>query len=106
MIYLIGLGNPGKNYSRTKHNFGFWVIDRIVKKHSISFKSGKGNYLFAQEGKLICIKPTTYMNKSGLAALDIMNFYKGSPKNILVIYTINDRYNDYNIFNLSIYYEN
>tara|TARA_B100000029_G_scaffold56527_1_gene51168 strand:+ start:5131 stop:5700 length:570 start_codon:yes stop_codon:yes gene_type:complete len=86
MIYLIGLGNPGKNYSRTKHNFGFWVVDRIVKKHSISFKSGKGNYLSAQEGKLICIKPTTYMNKSGLAALDIMNFYKGSPKNILVIY--------------------
>tara|TARA_B100000945_G_C20406945_1_gene610545 strand:+ start:1730 stop:2299 length:570 start_codon:yes stop_codon:yes gene_type:complete len=86
MIYLIGLGNPGKNYSKTKHNFGFWVIDKIAKKYSISFKSGKGKYLFAKEEKLICIKPTTYMNNSGLAVLDIMNFYKENPKNILVVY--------------------
>ena len=74
MKVLVGLGNPGRQYLDTKHNFGFWVINSFVKRSSLIFQAGKGEYLIAKKGKLICIKPTTYMNNSGLALLDIKNY--------------------------------
>ena len=47
-MILVGLGNPGDKYSATKHNFGYWVIDSIIKKSSLKLKAGKGDYLYAQ----------------------------------------------------------
>ena len=47
MKVIVGLGNPGSNYSSTKHNFGFWVVDNLVEQSSLKYKAGKGEYVFA-----------------------------------------------------------
>ena len=86
MNILVGLGNPGRNYSETKHNFGFWVIDRFIKKQSLTFQAGKGDYLLAKKGDLICIKPTSFMNNSGMPVLDVKQFFKVEPEQFLVVY--------------------
>jgi PTH1 family peptidyl-tRNA hydrolase len=92
MIILMGLGNPGRKYSDTKHNFGFWILDRIVEKRSLTFQVGKGDYLIAKKGKLVCIKPTTFINNSGMALLDVKQFFKAEPENFLVVYDDIDLY--------------
>ena len=82
----MGLGNPGRKYSDTKHNFGFWVLDRFIEKRSLIFQAGKGDYLIAQKGKLVCIKPTTFINNSGVSLLDVKQFFKAETEKILVVY--------------------
>ena len=86
MNILVGLGNPGRNYSDTKHNFGFWVLNRFAKKRSLTFQAGKGDYLLAKKGDLICIKPTSFMNNSGMPVLDVKQFFKVEPEQFLVVY--------------------
>ena len=86
MNILVGLGNPGRKHSDTKHNFGFWAIERFAEKKSLTFQAGKGDYLLAKKGKLVCIKPTTFMNTSGTALLDVKQFFKAEPENFLVVY--------------------
>ena len=86
MNILVGLGNPGSKYINTKHNFGFWVIDHFAKKKSLLFKAGKGDYLIAKKENLLCIKPTTFMNNSGIALLDVKKKFEAKLKNILIIY--------------------
>ena len=86
MNILVGLGNPGRKYSDTKHNFGFWVIDRFTEKQSLTFQAGKGDYLLAKKGALVCVKPTSFMNNSGVPLLDVKQFFKVEPENFLVIY--------------------
>ena len=86
MNILVGLGNPGRKYSDTKHNFGFWVIDRFTEKQSLTFQTGKADYLLAKQEKLVCIKPTSFMNNSGVPLLDVKQFFKVEPENFLVIY--------------------
>ena len=53
MKCIIGLGNPGSKYNNTKHNFGFWIIDKLVEERSLTLKAGKGDYVFAKD-KNIC----------------------------------------------------
>ena len=48
MNFIIGLGNPGTQYKSTKHNFGFWIIDKLVEERSLKIKAGKGDYVFAK----------------------------------------------------------
>ena len=86
MTILVGLGNPGRKYSDTKHNFGFWILNRFTEKRSLIFQVGKGDYLFAKKGNLVCIKPTTFMNNSGVSLLDVKQFFKVDPENFLVVY--------------------
>ena len=86
MKILVGLGNPGRQYSDTKHNFGFWVLDRYTEKKSLTFQAGKGDYILAKKESMLCIKPTSFMNNSGTPLLEVMNFFKGETENILVIY--------------------
>ncbi len=86
MIALIGLGNPGREYSDTKHNFGFWVLDYFAKENYLTFKMGKGQYVVAKKRNFICIKPTTFMNNSGIALLELKQFFKIKLENILIIY--------------------
>ena len=86
MTVLVGLGNPGKKYSDTKHNFGFWVVDRFAEKNSLTFQAGKGDYLVAKFGNLACIKPTSYMNSSGVAVADYCRYFNNSVEDLLVIY--------------------
>ena len=86
MNILVGLGNPGRKYSDTKHNFGFWVLNRFAEKRSLTFQAGKGDYLLAKKGDLICIKPTSFMNNSGIPVLDVKQFFKVESHQFLVVY--------------------
>ena len=87
MKIIVGLGNPGDNYSLTKHNFGFWVIDKLVKQSSLKYKAGKGDYVYAKNGEYMFVKPTTYVNNSGIAINQILNYYDTlTSDDIIVIY--------------------
>ena len=85
-MILVGLGNPGTKYSTTKHNFGYWVIDSIIKKSSLKLKAGKGDYLYAKDGESLLMKPTSYMNNSGVAIKQILSYYKASIQDLIIIY--------------------
>ena len=85
MKLIVGLGNPGDNYRLTKHNFGFWIVDRLVKQRSLKYKLGKGEYLFAQDNDYMFLKPTSFMNNSGAAIKHFMNYFK-NISDLIVIY--------------------
>ena len=87
MKIIVGLGNPGNNYSLTKHNFGFWVIDKLVEQGSLKYKAGKGDYIYAKNNDYMFVKPTTYVNDSGVAINQVLNYYNGLTSNdILIVY--------------------
>ena len=73
-------------YAKTKHNFGYWVIEELIRKRSLKLKAGKGDYLYAKEDDYLFIKPTSFMNSSGLVLLDVTNYYKIKIEEILIIY--------------------
>jgi PTH1 family peptidyl-tRNA hydrolase len=87
MIAFIGLGNPDDKYANTKHNAGFWVVDELARRQKLSFKPGKGPYVFAQHKRreVLLIKPTTGMNRSGNAVKDVANRWDLLPSDIHVI---------------------
>ena len=85
MKIIIGLGNPGDNYRLTKHNFGFWIIDELVEQRSLKYKLGKGDYVFALDNDCMFLKPTSFMNNSGVAIKQALDYYKNIDK-IIVIY--------------------
>ncbi|GFN35217.1 aminoacyl-tRNA hydrolase [Tepidimicrobium xylanilyticum] len=89
MFAIIGLGNPGKAYANTRHNVGFNAIDLLasrnnIKINKIKFKSVCGEGIIAGK-KVLLMKPHTYMNNSGMAVLDLYNFYKLPTENIIVV---------------------
>ena len=90
MRLLVGLGNPGSDYAKNRHNIGFMAADEIVRRHSFSpFRSKFQGVL--SEGKLagqkiLVLKPTTYMNESGRAVHAAMAFYKMPLEDILVFH--------------------
>ena len=86
MTVLVGLGNPGRNYSDTKHNFGFWVLDKFAEKRSLKFQAGKGDYLLVKSNDIALVKPTTYMNNSGTAVADYCRYFQNTPQELLVVY--------------------
>ncbi|WP_035292709.1 aminoacyl-tRNA hydrolase [Clostridium sp. KNHs214] len=90
MFLIVGLGNPGKEYEKTRHNLGFDVIDSIASTYNIQlnrkkFKSIYGEGLIGDE-KVILMKPQTYMNLSGESLIEAVNFYKIKNEDIIVIY--------------------
>ena len=85
MKVIVGLGNPGDNYSSTKHNFGFWIIDQLIEQRSLKYKAGKGEYVYAQDNKCIFIKPTTYVNSSGIAIKQFLDYYDNIKFNDLIV---------------------
>ena len=90
MYLIVGLGNPEPEYSKTRHNMGFDVINRLSEKFDINVNKEKFNALVGTgviEGeKVILAKPQTYMNSSGEAVKPLANFYKINPENIILIY--------------------
>ena len=91
MKVIIGLGNPGKKYEKTRHNIGFIAIDSLRKKLNISDEREKFQALISEKNidgeKVIFLKPQTFMNLSGNSVIEIVNFYKlDSKKDIIVIY--------------------
>lgn len=89
MYIIVGLGNPGKRYEDTRHNIGFKTIDALadklnIKVNKIKFKGLVGEGRIAGE-KVILLKPHTFMNNSGESVVEILNFYKLKPENLLVV---------------------
>ena len=90
MLILVGLGNPGARYAGNRHNIGFMAADLIVRRHGFSpwRKRFQGE---ASEGSLdgvraLALKPATFMNESGRAVGEAMNFYKLTPDDVVVLY--------------------
>jgi len=87
---IVGLGNPGTQYQNTRHNAGFMAIDTIAEKYSadvkrIKFKSLCGECTISGK-KCLLTKPSTYMNNSGEAVAEAMNFYKTDIEHVIVLY--------------------
>ena len=90
MKLIVGLGNIGKEYENTRHNMGFMLVDRYLEYKNIPLKfKEKLNAMYVEttinNEKVIFIKPTTYMNNSGMAVRAFLDFYKLDVQDILVI---------------------
>ncbi len=90
MYLIVGLGNPEEDYSRTRHNMGFDVINQLAKKYEIEMTRSKFEGIYGSgiiEGeKVILLKPQTFMNLSGKCIKPFMDFYKIPIENLLIIY--------------------
>ncbi len=87
MKLVVGLGNPGRKYKKTKHNIGFMCLDYYAEKYSVKFKKDnkfKGEYL--KIGDLILLKPHTFMNLSGQSIRAASDYYNVNIEDILIIY--------------------
>ena len=89
MKIIIGLGNPGRQYEDTRHNAGFMVVDKFAEKHGVDISKARFNALlgevFVNGEKIVLVKPMTYMNNSGQAVGEVLNFYKSDLEDIIVV---------------------
>jgi len=90
MFLIVGLGNIGKAYENTRHNFGFIVVDEIIKNYNFNNPSKKFTSELYQgkikDDEVIIIKPQTFMNKSGIATSQVKAFYKTPIENVIVFH--------------------
>src|SRR5919199_6168252 len=88
-LLVAGLGNPGREYERTRHNVGWLVLDELARRHGGSWRS-KFNGSLAEirldDSKLALLKPETYMNESGRSVGDAARFFKVPPESLLVVH--------------------
>jgi PTH1 family peptidyl-tRNA hydrolase len=87
---IVGLGNPGRQYRKNRHNIGFLLVDRLAERLDVSFSRLEAKALVTkadyQELRLVLVKPQTYMNLSGQAVASLIKFYKIPLENLLVAY--------------------
>ncbi len=91
--FLVGLGNPGKEYSETRHNLGFMTVEKLSSRLSIRLRPGKGDYLIGKgkaEGResvadIHLVKPLTFVNSSGVAVIDLIERYDLDSSDVLII---------------------
>ena len=88
---VVGLGNPGRQYERTRHNVGFMVLDELARRHGVSFSTGQGDAWTSRmrdtAGSPVAIlaKPSTFMNLSGRAVSSLRGYYKIDIPDLLVV---------------------
>lgn len=89
MFLIVGLGNPGKKYADTRHNAGFFVVDRLAQRAGAAFR-GKFSGRFAEglieNQRVVLLEPETYMNDSGRSVAAAATFYKVESKNVVVVH--------------------
>lgn len=90
MKWIVGLGNPGPAYEKTRHNVGFMALDALAERHGMKFNNNKCKSVIA-EGfiggkKVVLIKPMTFMNLSGEAVRAFMDYYKVDLEDMVVVY--------------------
>ena len=89
-MLLVGLGNPGTEYAKTRHNIGFMAVDEIVRRYSFPPFKTKGKGVLSTDTldnqKIFILKPHTFMNLSGEAVLGTCSFYKLTPQDIIVFH--------------------
>ena len=87
---IVGLGNPGREYEKTRHNCGFMAIDKLAVKLNCKVDKLKYQGLYGQVnyngGKLFLLKPQTYMNLSGRSVLALSSYFNIPPQNIIVLF--------------------
>ncbi len=87
---IVGLGNPGREYEKTRHNCGFRAMDILADKLGCRLDKAKFQGLYAQvkykDKKLLLLKPQTFMNLSGRSVLQLSAFYRVPPQNIIVMF--------------------
>ena len=90
MKIIVGLGNPGKEYEKTRHNTGFIVLDKLSEKFNIEIKKEKSKALIGtgeiNGEKVMLVKPQTFMNLSGEAVRGLVDFYKEDIENVVIIF--------------------
>ena len=90
MHIIVGLGNPEPEYSNTRHNMGFDVINKLAQAHNIELNRTKYNAIYGtgiiENEKVILIKPQTFMNNSGESVVEFVRFYKEDLCNVIVVY--------------------
>ena len=88
---IVGLGNPGAKYDATRHNAGFWFVDEVARQYGGQFRPeakfhGALARIQVAGEEIWLLKPTTFMNRSGLAVQALARFYKLAPEAILVVH--------------------
>lgn len=90
MKMVVGLGNPGKKYERTRHNVGFMVVDELSYRFQTPWKSTKFNGMISTPvingEKVMLVKPLTFMNASGECVRPLMDYYNIAAEDLIVVY--------------------
>ena len=93
MLLVAGLGNPGREYARNRHNAGYLVVDELARRHGGSWKSkfsGQLAEIKVGDEKLVLLKPETYMNDSGRSVGAAARFFKVEPEDVLIVHDEGD----------------
>lgn len=89
LFLIAGLGNPGPEYEDTRHNVGYRVVEEMQARHTAPWKAGKGEYLYSRyrtsNAEVVLLKPLTYMNNSGRAVQQAMEFFAVPLGGFLVV---------------------
>jgi peptidyl-tRNA hydrolase, PTH1 family len=90
MKLIVGLGTPGREYERTRHNIGFRVVDKLAAQEGWKWEERRGRAILANgtigTEKIVLAKPITYMNLSGEAVAELARWYKIQPADLLIVY--------------------
>jgi PTH1 family peptidyl-tRNA hydrolase len=90
MVVIVGLGNPGRSYSNTRHNVGYLVVNALAEKLKSGFRPGKGEFVAApgsfRDNEVILAKPVTSMNDSGIALAEIVERYEVPLAQLLIVF--------------------
>ena len=90
MKLVVGLGNPGRKYERTRHNLGFFIIDRMARQSGVTVKKRLCDAMVGEwsyEGeRVLLVKPQTYMNRSGESVKALLGYFRSAPEDLTVIY--------------------
>ena len=93
MVIVVGLGNPGETYRGTRHNVGFWVLDRLAERSGAAFRAEGELRRYAWSARVrlagtdvLLAKPRTYMNRSGRAVAALSRIYSTEPEELLVVH--------------------
>jgi len=90
MKVIVGLGNPGKKYSETRHNIGFRVLEEVARRHGVQREESRFDAILAHLNingqKVLLVKPLTYMNLSGKAVQPLLHWYKAELSDLMVVY--------------------
>ena len=87
---VVGLGNPGREYKKTRHNVGWWVLDEVSQRLGFFFDREKFEGIYGEtrinDQKVLFLKPLTYMNRSGESVSRFVRFFKLDPQDVLLVY--------------------
>lgn len=90
MIVVMGLGNPGRPYARSRHNVGFQCIDQLSKHYNIPLQERRRHAVLGQGEisgvEVVLVRPRTFVNRSGVAARYLLDRYRITPESLLVVY--------------------